>query len=157
MHIKSFIIYIFRADNGLRKIGITNDLEVRFRGLNTQSAIGIHFEYATKVEDAKRMERKIHAMIATYRKRGEWFDLPDDKVQEIKRFMGGIEVQLQPNKNLIETKMGDYTVFKVKSKDKYYLNCPNCNARGDVGLNRFICKFCEYTTGDICKNEKALN
>lgn len=71
-------IYVFKDGSGLVKIGITIDLKRRSKELYPAEHV-----ISAKIAEAARMERELHDRYAAYRKGGEWFRLPDEKLSEL--------------------------------------------------------------------------
>ncbi|MGI9310305.1 MAG: GIY-YIG nuclease family protein [bacterium] len=74
-----------------KKVGITNDLAVREYELNrTKSPIGYTVIAAWDAgDDARKIERQIHALLDHDQSYGEWFeDDDDDLIARVSKFMG---------------------------------------------------------------------
>lgn len=72
------VYVIGNAANSLLKIGHADNLKHRFSGLNVGSPVDlelIHFVYFVGRIVAKSVEQYVHAALAEYRRRGEWFDV----------------------------------------------------------------------------------
>lgn len=68
-------VYVLQADNGLCKIGCTNNIEIRLAHFNTHSPVPVTVALAKRVEDNKRLEAYLHHVFSSKRKHGEWFIL----------------------------------------------------------------------------------
>ncbi|AOP33813.1 hypothetical protein A0128_08135 [Leptospira tipperaryensis] len=76
-------LYII-ADAKHYKIGITQDVEARFRNLQTSTSSELKMVYSEKLRDYQSLEKKIHKEFAHKRVKGEWFDLVDADIIAIK-------------------------------------------------------------------------
>lgn len=81
-------IYLVRAENGLIKIGYSEDVQRRFNLLNTSSPVALELLWFLKSARARAIEAKLHNLYASKRIRGEWFALTIDDVEQIKRDYG---------------------------------------------------------------------
>ena len=86
---KTFI-YFVKASNGLIKIGITNDMEIRFKNLKMMSPCMISLVKC--VEGNLTMESKIHKKFNHLRQHGEWFLESDDLLDFIKSITDKIPI-----------------------------------------------------------------
>lgn len=69
----SGMVYFALAQNGLIKIGRTNNFVRRMRGLRTMSASPHIFSVAVESYDSKEYERKLHYHFSNFKSHGEWF------------------------------------------------------------------------------------
>ena len=76
-------VYLVSAYNGLYKIGKTNDIEKRFRGLETMSPVPLKLIHAIETITPLKLEAKLHKKYDHCRAHGEWFMLSKDEVVEI--------------------------------------------------------------------------
>ena len=70
--------------SGQYKIGRTIDPKSRLKQVDLKTPGETMVIALLKTEDAKVLERRLHQKYASKRKRGEWFDLTDKQVQEIR-------------------------------------------------------------------------
>ena len=77
-------VYFIRAANGLFKAGRTNDIEKRFRSIQSMSPEKLELFHYFPTWDCAIAEQEIHLMWAEYRTHGEWFDLPNDEIHFIR-------------------------------------------------------------------------
>lgn len=70
----SNFLYVIRAENGLLKIGISQDPKKRLSSLQVGSPIPLELIY-TMPEATYDFEKHVHKALRDYRKHGEWFDL----------------------------------------------------------------------------------
>lgn len=75
-------IYILKSGT-YYKIGIAKDVAQRLRNLQTGNPIEIALVSAAFFEGAPRFESKLHEAFSEYRTRGEWFELPPDKLEDL--------------------------------------------------------------------------
>lgn len=69
------ILYILEAENGLLKIGITNNLDRRMMHLQVNSPLNVGVVESFEVEDARHIESEIHKILSEENSHGEWFEL----------------------------------------------------------------------------------
>lgn len=77
-------VYLIQAANGLTKIGVTNDIEQRFRTLNSGSPIDLKLLGCIGSSNARKLERKLHAYFNNKIVRHEWFNLSSEDINFIK-------------------------------------------------------------------------
>ncbi|MEW6208252.1 MAG: GIY-YIG nuclease family protein [Acidobacteriota bacterium] len=78
-------VYFVKSENGKVKIGKTANLEERVRTLKRQIPFALSLEHSFKTRDMKAVERMFHEKFAENRLEGEWFDLPDEILESLKR------------------------------------------------------------------------
>ena len=76
-------VYLVSAYNGLYKIGKTNDIEKRLRGLKTMSPVPLKLIHTIETITPLKLEAKLHKKYDRCRAHGEWFMLSKDEVFEI--------------------------------------------------------------------------
>ena len=74
-------VYLFQAENGLTKIGQTDDVKKRFASIYHSSPIDVKNRYSCFVSNMGVLERKLHRLFKMDRVRGQWFKLTDEQVQ----------------------------------------------------------------------------
>ncbi len=74
-----FVYYVL-SENGIYKIGRTNDIGTRFKALNIETPFDLKLVAALKTDDCVELERRYHAFHAEHRLKGEWFAISPDKV-----------------------------------------------------------------------------
>tara|TARA_R110000765_G_scaffold65449_2_gene126959 strand:+ start:350 stop:739 length:390 start_codon:yes stop_codon:yes gene_type:complete len=90
-------VYVIKNnDNGLTKIGITQDLPRRYNQLYNQSGCNLELLYAINPqvsydESAKVIEETMHDYYKKEREVGEWFKLSEDQLKEINECIWEIE------------------------------------------------------------------
>lgn len=76
-------LYVVANDaNSLLKIGYADNLKNRIAGMNTGSPVGlrlVHFLYFVDGMIASDVEREVHKTLASYRRKGEWFEVNRDQ------------------------------------------------------------------------------
>lgn len=82
---KSFI-YLMRHNNGLTKIGISNNPKAREKTLQAEDP---RLEIIFKAESDNTTERRLHDIFREVRVRGEWFDLMPHHIDWIMFFLKG--------------------------------------------------------------------
>ncbi len=81
---KTACIYFIQCeDNGLIKIGFSNDIEKRFNSLRTQSPARL--KLLKHMEGGVELEAKLHNKFKKYRHHGEWFEPSKEILRYIER------------------------------------------------------------------------
>ncbi len=104
-------VYLIRATNGLVKIGITSDIEHRFRTLNAGSPLELKLLGCIESGNVQELEKELHTRFSDKNVRHEWFNLSFEDVSYIKG-----------NHNFIETEIV-YKVF-LKGHAKVVFDLP---------------------------------
>lgn len=73
----SGFVYIIAAGHGPRKIGMGGDPKKRLQALQTAHYDKLTLEYCVETHAAAMVEREAHALLASKRLSGEWFDVSD--------------------------------------------------------------------------------
>lgn len=73
-------LYIFRADNGLYKIGRSSDPSRRLKAFSS-GPVEVTLVWQQEFTDAQQAERVAHHFFRKYRVRGEWFRLNPEQVK----------------------------------------------------------------------------
>lgn len=69
-------IYVIRSEPGPVKVGIATKLRLRLNGLRVSSAVPLHLDFAAETEgDVCALEKRAHAILASKRLRGKWFEV----------------------------------------------------------------------------------
>ncbi|PED73034.1 hypothetical protein COL30_11835 [Bacillus pseudomycoides] len=79
-------IYFLKADNGLIKIGKTKDLKQRLDHFTAKLPYKLELLHSIESDDYSSLEEYFHEMFANKRKRGEWFELTEEDMKEVKLF-----------------------------------------------------------------------
>lgn len=80
-------VYLIRADNGLCKIGIADNIESRFRLLELGSPVPLVLLLAVHVEDATNLEAELHTYYQSQHSHGEWFKLSGKQIEEAQEIL----------------------------------------------------------------------
>ncbi|WP_333508420.1 GIY-YIG nuclease family protein [Thermoanaerobacterium thermosaccharolyticum] len=80
-------IYFFEAENGLIKIGQTQNLLQRYKDINNNSFHKINFLFAFKNNDITKTEKELHKIFGKYRYKGEWFIISKNKINALKNLL----------------------------------------------------------------------
>ena len=78
-------IYFIKASNGAVKIGRTTNLENRTKTFEIKLPFPISVEHHFETRNARVVEKMFHDLFAHNRLAGEWFDLPEEVLNSIKR------------------------------------------------------------------------
>lgn len=70
-------VYCVSAENGLCKIGRSDNPEKRFADLVTMSPVDLFLDHTVFSDNYVLAEAYVHDELKAYRHHGEWFDLPD--------------------------------------------------------------------------------
>lgn len=79
-------VYFIKADNGLIKIGKTKDLNKRLDHFTAKLPYRLDLIHSIKTDDTQELEEYFHNKFSKKRKRGEWFELDDKDIREVKNF-----------------------------------------------------------------------
>lgn len=77
-------VYLFKADK-IYKIGCTTNIDERIKGLSTGSIHNIICVHKFKTTDMFRDEKFIQKLYKDKQLKGEWFELSENDVKEIKK------------------------------------------------------------------------
>lgn len=88
---KSGWVYLVEC-NGHYKIGVSSQLQVRVEALSKQSPFPYKLIKALFYRDVRSAESKWHARFADQRRRGEWFELSPENVEEFRVAQGDLDV-----------------------------------------------------------------
>ena len=88
---KSTHVYLINQDDSrMYKIGVTNNVKRRFSSIQTSNPNKLSLIYSGKVNDAKKLEKKMHTHFKKQKVRLEWFKLdPPDVKYVIRRIDEG--------------------------------------------------------------------
>jgi hypothetical protein len=81
----SCYLYLMQAANGLIKIGIAADPQLRLGQINTGSPIEVNLLDAFADATAKLSETELHRLFVDKRVKGEWFALSEEDIAYIRR------------------------------------------------------------------------
>lgn len=84
---KKGVVYFLKADNGLTKIGETKDIKNRIKAINHGLLNETKLLFYIASEDVCTLEEKLHKRFSKKRVKGEWFDLSDNDIFDIKSKM----------------------------------------------------------------------
>lgn len=73
-------VYCMRAENGACKIGRTIDLSARFKAVDLVTPFELEMIGYIETDDCHELERQHHMHYAEYWLKGEWFQIPDDRL-----------------------------------------------------------------------------
>ena len=77
-------VYFIEAENGLVKIGRSDDISRRFADLVFMSPVRLYLRHAIKASNYVRAERHLHNQFSMKRDHGEWFRLSEDELEWVK-------------------------------------------------------------------------
>lgn len=81
-------VYLARGDHGYHKIGKAGDVDARIQALSTASPFAIHLVLKFSTPDPDRLERALHDLFVAKRLRGEWFELDEADLKDIRTLHG---------------------------------------------------------------------
>jgi hypothetical protein len=125
-------VYFIEAENGLIKIGMSDNPKKRFRSLRTMSPIKIELVKWIKLDRTKSfiLEQRLHKIFKSYRVHGEWF-LPSPDL--IKYIQGEVS---SPAENCSElTKNFDIMLKQLEIKLVTYIH------RGEIDNDAIAVDF----------------
>jgi hypothetical protein len=83
-------VYFITHPDGFVKIGKSNDPAQRLSDLQTscpyELSIGTVIHDGSECESDERLERALHGYYSNFHVRGEWYDLPGDELDSLKKF-----------------------------------------------------------------------
>lgn len=77
----------YNPGNGLTKLGISGNISNRKHTLECASGNVFDFIVAVKTVDNKQYEKAVHRYFSEFRKRGEWFALSQEYLQDMKHHL----------------------------------------------------------------------
>jgi len=83
-------IYVIKYNNTY-KIGMSSNVEGRFKKLVTSSPVPLTLVYSQYVGDAKQVEKSLHIKYKECNSHGEWFNLADTQVKEITTYLDNLK------------------------------------------------------------------
>lgn len=81
-------VYLIYAENGVYKIGRTNDIESRFETIKNISPIPVELILTINAENNRKLEMELHEKFSEKRYYNEWFRLDKSDVEYIKSLSG---------------------------------------------------------------------
>jgi len=94
------ILYLIKC-NQYYKIGCASDAQSRLASLQTGSPFDLELVAMYEFENAEIVERALHQKFRSRNKRGEWFDLDNEAIGDLKSLcamLDGIEKHVKSNK-----------------------------------------------------------
>lgn len=138
-------VYLVRAENGLCKIGVADNLTTRIRALWLFNAVDLELVHAIRSENPYELERRLHLQFIEAQVKGEWFGLGSEAVREITN-IPGIDISPIDFKRIVALRR------QTDAQGRPYLcySCPHCGQGGrtkhwktDFDIR---CTFCAKTT-----------
>lgn len=80
-------VYLLEAENNIYKIGRSRDLKTRVLTIQMHSPVKVILLHRFQSKNSIIAEETLHKKYAAKRKHGEWFDLNDREVNEIKAIL----------------------------------------------------------------------
>lgn len=81
---KSNNVYLIQAENGLTKIGVSNDAYKRLKTLDVGSPVNLELLFYFNTDEAMRIEGFLHNKFAKKLVKGEWYNLSCSDIKWIK-------------------------------------------------------------------------
>lgn len=81
-------VYLVEGANGVYKIGKTSQLHARMNFFEIKLPFDVNLICAIPSEDITTLEKQLHDKYANKRIRGEWFELTEQDVEDIKQLIG---------------------------------------------------------------------
>lgn len=78
-------VYVIKGERGAYKIGKTNNLDNRLKLFHVKLPFDIHLIHAIPSGDIDLLEKELHQKYDAQRINGEWFELSDEDIEEIKK------------------------------------------------------------------------
>lgn len=79
-------IYLIKGA-GLTKIGISSNVDSRYRKLVATSPVPLELLFSISTPDSRKVEKELHLRYNSYRAHGEWFKLSPTQIQEITTYL----------------------------------------------------------------------
>lgn len=86
--VKSFV-YLMQNEKGHTKIGVSKHPVFREKTLQSEQP-DIKMIYSRELYNALEVEKRLHAVYAHWRLRGEWFDLDGAQVESCKNYLDSL-------------------------------------------------------------------
>ena len=80
-------VYFLQGENGLIKIGYSQDYKERYKALKKMSPVDIKLLFVVKTDDMVGLERNLHNRFQEKRVKGEWFQLSMQEIQNAKAML----------------------------------------------------------------------
>jgi len=84
-------IYLIKC-NGIYKVGITQNIKKRFNKYKTENPFEAEIINCALIKGYKLLEQKLLEDLKEYNIRGEWFNLPEEKIKYINEFLKKYEI-----------------------------------------------------------------
>lgn len=86
---KGVVYFVSSEDGKYTKIGMTKNMDARFRALQTSSPMKLNIVATIPTNHPRKLESELHAEYASHRLEGEWFDIPPEMAKSIAQAYGG--------------------------------------------------------------------
>ena len=117
IYIKMQSIYVVEKENGVVKIGISQDAEKRVRALSKQGGFKIvNLFYTKPCSNAYEIEREMHTRYKESRIDGEWFDISFEKAVKSLKTLFDKNASLVPKESKVNTMEDIEQAFSQKAK-----------------------------------------
>jgi hypothetical protein len=93
-----YVYVLATEDFKFIKIGTTKSIKQRIRNIQSGCPFPLNFWTCIRTPKAKEVEKYLHSAYSKYRTNGEWFCLPDNKLDELLKFT------INTNKHVREVK-----------------------------------------------------
>lgn len=77
-------VYLIQSASGQCKIGLSKNVEKRFKALSHSSPVKLELIHSIYTEDMTDTESMLHELFSSKRVKGEWFELSPDDIEYIK-------------------------------------------------------------------------
>ena len=109
-------IYIFKAETGECKIGVSNNVDKRRSAIEMQGGKPIiELFYTTKCFNAYEIENIMHKHFADKRLIGEWFDVDFDNAVSV------LKEEFNKKADFVDNNFNSFNIISLNSTDKYGL------------------------------------
>ena len=109
-------IYIFKAETGECKIGVSNNVDKRRSAIEMQGGKPIiELFYTTKCFNAYEIENIMHKHFADRRLIGEWFDVDFDNAVSV------LKEEFNKKADFVDNNFNSFNIISLNSTDKYGL------------------------------------
>lgn len=123
-------VYFFETGDGLMKIGKANNVDARFKQIQTSCPTGLTNIGSIQSDHPYVLEKEIHKKFKKYRKSGEWFEIPSymkfDIVHRM-RLEFDVVYANEYRKRVKEETFQKKGFIIYEGEDWEPVNCPECS------------------------------
>ena len=95
---KNQLYFIKQKDTNFYKIGISSDIEKRFKAIQNGNPSELSIYYNEVFYLCDIIEKCLHKFFESQHIRGEWFEIPDDEINDLIKKINKIPFKYEQNK-----------------------------------------------------------